>query len=245
MNPTLYFGFVGFVALQERLRRELRRRIGAGELTGTGLARKTGFTQAHISNFINRKRGLKLPALDRITKAVGLTIYDLLDPRELTRHLTLPAAIEDDFIDVPVIEPAAAMNPVIVRQQMRKVLKFRRSLLDRLRAPGPATRKNWTRFVAIEIDAGQAAQMWPEAGAGARAIVLVDRFYTSLAPYRPGERNIYLIQGESGILARYVERCEAGLVLQPRGPAFPATLLPAAALPEVIVGRVAQLSLQT
>ncbi len=57
---------MGFVALQEALRREVRRRIESGELTGMELAQKTGFTQAHISNFLNRKRGLKLRALDRM-----------------------------------------------------------------------------------------------------------------------------------------------------------------------------------
>ena len=33
------------------------------------VARRTNFTQAHISNFLNRKRGLKLAALDRTLKA--------------------------------------------------------------------------------------------------------------------------------------------------------------------------------
>src|ERR1700683_2814147 len=74
------------VALQESLRKELRRRIAAGELTGMELARRTEFTQAHISNFLNRKRGLKLPALDRTLKALGLSLYDLLNPHALARY---------------------------------------------------------------------------------------------------------------------------------------------------------------
>jgi transcriptional regulator with XRE-family HTH domain len=74
-----------FVGLQEALRKELRKRIGAGELTGMELAHRTGFTQAHISNFLNRKRGLKLTALDRTLDAVGISLYDLLNPQELVR----------------------------------------------------------------------------------------------------------------------------------------------------------------
>ena len=74
-----------FVGLQEALRRELRKRIAAGELTGMELARRTGFTQAHISNFLNRKRGLKLTALDRALEAAGLSLYDLLNHQELAR----------------------------------------------------------------------------------------------------------------------------------------------------------------
>ena len=45
-----------FRALQENLRKALRERIEEGELTGLRLARDTGFKQAHISNFLNRKR---------------------------------------------------------------------------------------------------------------------------------------------------------------------------------------------
>jgi transcriptional regulator with XRE-family HTH domain len=231
---------VGFAALQEALRRELRRRIVAGELTGTELARKTGFTQAHISNFINRKRGLKLGALDRMTKAIGLTLYDLLDPHELTRHVTLPESDESDFIDVPVIDPSAAIVPVVVREKMREVLKFRSAFLDRMRAPGPGERKGWTRFVALQIEANEAAAMWPEAAG--RVTVLVDRHYVSLEPYRSGRRNICAILCESGIMVRYVERAGGGLLLQPRDPAFPARMLPEAAT--IIVGRVAQASLK-
>src|SRR5215470_5229582 len=46
--------------LLENLRRVLWARIEAGELTGLRLAEQTGFKQAHISNFLNRKRGLSL-----------------------------------------------------------------------------------------------------------------------------------------------------------------------------------------
>ena len=147
---------MGFVGLQEALRRELRRRIAAGDLTGMELARKTGFTQAHISNFINRKRGLKLRALDRMLKALGLTLYDLLDPRELARHAALPVEITGEFLDVPIVDAASASSPTIVREQVREMLKFRRAFLDRIRAVVPAARKAWTRFIALQVDAAEA-----------------------------------------------------------------------------------------
>jgi transcriptional regulator with XRE-family HTH domain len=242
LNRSLYRGFMGFVGLQEALRRELRRRIAAGDLTGMELARKTGFTQAHISNFINRKRGLKLRALDRMLKALGLTLYDLLDPRELVRHAALPVEITGDFLDVPVVDAASAASPTIVREQVREMLKFRRAFLDRIRAVVPAARKAWTRFVALQVDAAEAEAMWP--GAGARVTVLVDRHYVSLAPYRAGRRNIYVLRQDSGILVRYAESTDGSLVLQPRDPGFPAVVLPADSLTDVIVGRVAQVSLK-
>ncbi len=234
---------MGFVALQEALRRHLRRRIAAGELTGMELARKTGFTQAHISNFINRKRGLKLRALDRMLKALGLTLYDLLDPRELAIHAALPAPAAGDFVDVAVVDSASALSPVIAREHLREMLKFRKAFLDRIRAASPAARKNWTRFVALQVEAAEADAMWP--GTASRATLLVDRHYVSLDPYRTGRRNIYVIQREGGIVARYAESSDGSLILQPRDPAFPALVLPESAAREAIVGRVAQVSLKT
>jgi hypothetical protein len=55
-----------FRALQENLRKALWERIGEGELTGLRLARETGFKQAHISNFLNRKRGLSVEGMDKV-----------------------------------------------------------------------------------------------------------------------------------------------------------------------------------
>ncbi len=240
LSPSLYVGSVGFVALQEALRRELRRRIAAGELTGMQLARKSGFTQAHISNFINRKRGLKLRALDRMMKAVGITLYDLLDARELTLHAAIPTPSVEGFVDVPVVDLAATTSAVIVREQVRELLKYRRAFLDRHRATPPQARKSWTRFVAVQLDANQAAAMWPQPGG--RVTLLVDRHYVSLNPYRSGHRNIYVVKRDSGFLVRYAEAAEGSLVLQPRDPAFPAILLPSGTGPEVIIGRVVQVS---
>lgn len=234
---------MGFVALQEALRRELRRRIAAGELTGMQLARRSGFTQAHISNFINHKRGLKLRALDRMLRALGLTVYDLFDPRDLARHAAVPPPDEGPFSGVPVVEASAADSAVIVREQVRAVLEFRQAFLNRLRPARPAGRKSWTRFIALQIEPAEAEAMWPEAGG--RVTLLIDRHYVSLEPYRPGRRNIYALQADSGVLARYAEIAGESLVLQPRNPGFPAIVLRAASYPDAVIGRVAQVSLKT
>jgi hypothetical protein len=55
-----------FRALQENLRKALWERIDDGELTGLRLAQETGFKQAHISNFLNRKRGLSVEGMDKV-----------------------------------------------------------------------------------------------------------------------------------------------------------------------------------
>jgi len=74
-----------FKSLRDNLRKTLWQRIDAGELTGLGLAAQTGFRQAHISNFLNRKRGLSLEGMDRVLKVQHLSVLDLLDPAEINK----------------------------------------------------------------------------------------------------------------------------------------------------------------
>ena len=53
-------------------------RIDDGQLTGLGLARVTGFKQAHISNFLNQKRSLSLEGMDKVLATQHMSIFDLL-----------------------------------------------------------------------------------------------------------------------------------------------------------------------
>ena len=50
------FPQMNFTQMHERLRLELLRRIQRGTLSVSLLSRQTGFGQAHLSNFLNRKR---------------------------------------------------------------------------------------------------------------------------------------------------------------------------------------------
>src|SRR5208282_2113134 len=61
-----------FKVLQENLRKTLWHRIEEEGLTGLRLAQQTGFKQAHISNFLNRKRGLSLEGMDKVLRATPL-----------------------------------------------------------------------------------------------------------------------------------------------------------------------------
>lgn len=78
-----------FRALQENLRKALWERIAEGELTGLRLARETGFKQAHISNFLNRKRGLSVEGMDKVLNVQRLSILDLLDPSEINKRASI------------------------------------------------------------------------------------------------------------------------------------------------------------
>ena len=57
---------IRFQTLQDSLRTGIWARLERGELTGKSLAHKAGFQQAHLSNFLNGKRGLSLQAMDRL-----------------------------------------------------------------------------------------------------------------------------------------------------------------------------------
>jgi transcriptional regulator with XRE-family HTH domain len=232
---------MSFVALQDSLRKELRKRIEAGDLTGMELARRTGFTQAHISNFLNRKRGLKLSALDRMLKAIGLTVYDLLNPHQLGRFAAVPTGAAEDYAEVPLVEAASAASEVIVHDQVKEFVKLRCSLLYKLRAdPVPPERKSWTRFVLLRLEPREAAALEPRLAPG--SLLLVDRHYTSLRPYHRDAPNLYAVRRGDACLVRYVEHSGACLILRPHRPDAPAEIIPLAEDESVsrhIIGRVA------
>src|SRR6201997_703807 len=97
-----------FKALQENLRQTLWERIEGGELTGLRLAQQTGFKQAHISNFLNRKRGLSLEGMDRGLKVQRLSVLDLLDPAEVNKRASILPPPDDDFQNVLLVEGMTA-----------------------------------------------------------------------------------------------------------------------------------------
>src|SRR6266704_5677260 len=86
-----------FRALQENLRKTLWSRIEEGDLTGLHLAAQTGFKQAHISNFLNRKRGLSLEGMDKVLNVQHLSVLDLLDPNEVNKRASIVPPGEDEF----------------------------------------------------------------------------------------------------------------------------------------------------
>ena len=74
------------------------------------------------------------------------------------------------------------------------------------------------------------------------AIVLIDRHYNSLRPYRPNRQNLYAVREGSHLALRYVEFLSRRLVLRPHNNAFPVHLVevdPEQSPNEFLVGRVA------
>ena len=237
-----------FRALQERLRRRIEERIAADELTGLKLARLTGFQQAHISNFLNRKRGLSLAAMDRVLGVLRLSVLDLLDAEEVNQRATILPPSEDKFENVLLVEGAiAATQPAILSQQVCDILKFKKSFLKRLRpAPASPRREAWLRFVLIKVDARDGMSMYPRLLPG--ATLLLDRHYNSLAPYRKHERNMYAVRCPRGCTVKYVEVAGHNLVLRHHNESYPVGVLPmeeGRTFADYLVGRVCHVGIET
>ena len=233
-------------ALQEELRRVLWERIRAKKLSGLGLAKQTGFEQAYISNFLNRKRSLSLEGMDRVLAAQSLSIYDLLNREEINKRSSSLSASEGNFENVVLAESEfAATAPTITREQVRDILKFKKSFLRRLRPAAARGRENWQRFVLMKVDAQEAASMYPRLLPG--ATVLIDRHYNLLTPYRRNEANIYAVRRNDSCTIKYVERDGDHLVLRPHNQAHPVSVLPLEArdASEMIVGRVCHVAIET
>jgi transcriptional regulator with XRE-family HTH domain len=224
---------MNFQDLQELLRLELMRRIELGMLTGSGLARQAGFRQAHISNYLRKKRALSLDGLDRVLAAQNISL-DQIVPLELAAASSTPSG---GLAAIPVVSALAAMNEPVVRPGL--VIETVQVAGSRL--PGKISRPSrrsahWQRFVGIRVDGQQAGGMEPVIVEG--AIVVLDRHCGRVAP---NQRNLFGVRGSEGLVVRSVEMADRGLVLRPVSHDYPVELLALAAgetAADYIVGRV-------
>src|ERR1700722_2903612 len=214
-----------FKVLQENLRKTLWHRIEEEGLTGLRLAEQTGFKQAHISNFLNRKRGLSLEGMDKVLRVQHLSVLDLLDPEEVNKRASILPPSEDEFQNVLLVDGAiAAAEPLIMSMNVKEILKFKKSFLQGLRAETESRRDDWERFVVLQVDARDGMSMYPRLLPG--ATVLIDRHYNSLKPYRKGETNMYAVNKDGASTIKYVELAGDNLVLRPHNQAYPVEIMP-------------------
>jgi transcriptional regulator with XRE-family HTH domain len=236
-----------FRTLQENLRKLLWARINSGQLTGLKLAHLTDFQQAHISNFLNGKRGLSLEGMDKVLSVLRISVLDLLDPAEINKRASIPPPSEDTFENVLVVEgPIAAREPLVTSANVKDILKFKKTFLKRLRPEMQTPRDGWQRFVLIRVDAHDGMSMYPRLLPG--ATVLIDRHYNSLKPYHKNEQNMYAVKKDGTATVKYVELAASNLILRPHNQAYPVDVIPVenpAAAAEFIVGRVCHVAIDT
>lgn len=81
-----------------RLTAQLRRIVARGDISVSEIARRTGYTQSHLSNVIAGRRKMPPDMADSLMHATGTTLADLYagdELRELRRWIerqTTPAA---------------------------------------------------------------------------------------------------------------------------------------------------------
>lgn len=234
-----------FTSLQDNLRKALLQRIEEGELTGLRLAEQTGFKQAHISNFLNRKRGLSVEGMDKVLRVQRLSVLDLLDPEEINKRASIPPPSEDEFDNVFLVDGAtAASEPLIMNMKVRDIEKYKRSFLRKLRSDTHGRRRDWERFVSIRADA-DSVSMYPRILPG--ATLLIDRHYTSLQAFRRGEVNIYAVNVNGVCKIRYVEAAGDNLVIRPHNQSYSVEVLPiegGASPADYVVGRVCHVAVE-
>jgi hypothetical protein len=219
--------------LQNRLRKVIEQRIAAGVLTGTILAKETGFKQAHISNFIHGHRGLSVEGFDRLLRALSIRATDLIE-------CSSPRKVESqDYDEIPLVAGATANQPNFGAADVEELVRFQRAFLRRIRPSMVGRRGNWRRFIALKTDGSNAAAMHPFLSP--TSTLLIDRHYNALKPYSNREPNMYVFATQSAHVIRYVEPAEGNVILRPASASVPIQLLTAPGrrgVSEAIVGRV-------
>jgi hypothetical protein len=225
-----------FLELIERLRLETWRRIDLGSLSSALLARQSGLAQAHISNFLHRRRRLSLSALDRLLRAQALSIEDLA----MASLAGLPPSDRKPTDVVPIVSQIVAMTaPNIASRAVLDNVHLPPGWLTSFPARRALSRRTWERFVGVRVTGAQALPMDPLLRIG--SIVIIDRHYNSLVSCRPPEPNLYAVRSGSQMLFRHVAFESSRLVLRPRALSYPVDLVELASQEspaDLIVGRV-------
>jgi transcriptional regulator with XRE-family HTH domain len=227
---------VDFSGLQEKLRRRLLTEIEAGELSGAQLAQQIGFRQSHISNFLNRKRGLSLEAMDAILKARRLSLEEMIENGEKPRPVKFSIrASSSEPAWIPLVEDEKCLASDVPYSGSRNALKVMVSGLEKLPERMHIPRPHWRRFIAVRVSATDSRAMAPRLRQGALAIV--DRHCNTLL----GNMSMYLARNAGKYLIRYVEQVGEELILRAHNPEHPVQMMERTAgrdLLAAIIGRV-------
>ena len=232
--------------LEDNLRAHIWARIHRGELTGSGLSRDAGFQQAHMSNFLNARRGLSPEAMERLLDVLQVDILDLADPEELRLRALQRPERASSFDSVPLVSlREAAAAPRIPARQVLDSLKFRKRFLNRLKPDTIGDRSAWLRFVLVRADPGSVRAMTPRLAPG--AVLLLDRHFNSLRLYHRGMPNLYAVRSGEQCAIRYVAVASGRIILRPHNDQWPVELVEIGigrGFADYIVGRVCHIAVE-
>jgi len=159
-----------------------------------------------------------MEGLDRVLAALSLKIENIL-PLEISAT----AESSDDITEsIPVVSHSALLEMQVVPAS--SIFETLRVPASQLYAHQPRTtqqRVGWQRFLAVRIDVDQAAPMEPILTPG--CVVVVDRHYNSLAPYRSQQPSLYAVRS-GHLIFRYVSFEENRLILRPYQLRYPVLL---------------------
>jgi len=162
--------------------------------------------------------------------------------------VTADAATQEDIpleeiAMVPIVSPlVAAEDAQIALAGVIETVPVAVARLSENRARPSRRNAAWQRFVALRLDAQQAAAMEPLLASG--TIAVIDRHYNSLAPYRAHQPTLYAVRYGSGLLLRHVESEDDRLILRPAAIDCAVQLIalkPSEMPSDYIVGRVCML----
>lgn len=207
---------MNFTQLQERVRSELLRRIERGTLSVSLLARQTGLGQPHISNFLHGRRGLSLATLDKILAAQRLSVIDLLPAPRLAQSAFLSGQM-GEVGHLPLVSHSVALfEPYLRPSSIQTLVPLPAASVQGLRERCTPARKQWERFVVIHLSAAEAQPMEPLLAP--EALLVLDRHYISLRPYRDtpvSQPNLYAVRVGSELSIRYADVRAGRLILRP------------------------------
>jgi Helix-turn-helix. len=153
-----------FACLQSRLRRAVLDLTRSGQLSGKRLAQVVGVKQPHISNFLHGRRGLSVEAMDRVLRALEISVLDLVPVQALERFVAAGSDLE--YEAVPLVENGALLEPYPPASAIREWIKLKRSFLWHMKAAPVGHREAWRRHMLMKVSEEDAAAMYPRIARG-------------------------------------------------------------------------------
>lgn len=161
-----------------------------------------------------------MESLDRILSSQLIVAEDLVASGKWKQERSQGA----EASSVPVVSHASALfEPNIRPGAVQMLLELPPGWLDAMRRRTVPARRAWQRFVAVRAAAAETLPMEPVLQPD--ALVLIDRHYNSLLPYRPTHPNLYAVRQGSQLLLRYVDFTANRLVLRPHNLVYPVDLI--------------------